>query len=41
LGIGHDLIQPKAVERREGGWIRELSCRSLKMVGDARTQKAA
>src|SRR5580658_5733891 len=37
LGIGHDLIQPKAIERREGGWIRELSWRYLKMVGDART----
>jgi 2-dehydro-3-deoxyphosphogluconate aldolase / (4S)-4-hydroxy-2-oxoglutarate aldolase len=41
LGIGHDLIQPNAIERREGGWIRELSWRYLKMVGDARTQKAA
>jgi 2-dehydro-3-deoxyphosphogluconate aldolase / (4S)-4-hydroxy-2-oxoglutarate aldolase len=41
LGIGHDLIQPNAIERREGGWIRELSWRHLKMVGDARTQKAA
>lgn len=36
LGIGHDLIQPDAIERREGGWIRELSGRYLKMVRDAR-----
>jgi 2-dehydro-3-deoxyphosphogluconate aldolase / (4S)-4-hydroxy-2-oxoglutarate aldolase len=36
LGIGHDLIQPDAIERREGGWIRELSGRYLKMVKDAR-----
>jgi 2-dehydro-3-deoxyphosphogluconate aldolase/(4S)-4-hydroxy-2-oxoglutarate aldolase len=41
LGIGHDLIQPNAIERREVGWIRELSWRYLKMVGDARNQKAA
>jgi len=41
LGIGHDLIQPKAVERREGGWICELSWRYLNMVREARTQKAA
>jgi 2-dehydro-3-deoxyphosphogluconate aldolase / (4S)-4-hydroxy-2-oxoglutarate aldolase len=37
LGIGHDLIQPDAIERREGGWIRELSGRYLKMVKDARS----
>jgi 2-dehydro-3-deoxyphosphogluconate aldolase/(4S)-4-hydroxy-2-oxoglutarate aldolase len=36
LGIGHDLIQPDAIERREGGWIRELSGRYLKIVKDAR-----
>jgi 2-dehydro-3-deoxyphosphogluconate aldolase/(4S)-4-hydroxy-2-oxoglutarate aldolase len=38
LGIGHDLIQPDAIERREGSWIRELSGRYLKMVRDARSQ---
>jgi 2-dehydro-3-deoxyphosphogluconate aldolase/(4S)-4-hydroxy-2-oxoglutarate aldolase len=37
LGIGRDLIQPDAIERREGGWIRELSGRYLKMVRDARS----
>lgn len=36
LGIGHDLIQPAAIQRREGGWIRELSRRYLEMVGEAR-----
>jgi 2-dehydro-3-deoxyphosphogluconate aldolase / (4S)-4-hydroxy-2-oxoglutarate aldolase len=41
VGIGRDLIQPAAIERREGGWIRELSRRYLQMVGDARNQKAA
>jgi 2-dehydro-3-deoxyphosphogluconate aldolase / (4S)-4-hydroxy-2-oxoglutarate aldolase len=41
VGIGRDLIQPAAIERREGGWIRELSRRYLQMVGDARSQKAA
>jgi 2-dehydro-3-deoxyphosphogluconate aldolase/(4S)-4-hydroxy-2-oxoglutarate aldolase len=40
LGIGHDLVQPNAIERREGGWIRELSWRYMKMVSDARTQKS-
>jgi 2-dehydro-3-deoxyphosphogluconate aldolase/(4S)-4-hydroxy-2-oxoglutarate aldolase len=39
LGIGHDLIQPNAIERRKGGWIRELSGRYLKMVRDARSQQ--
>jgi 2-dehydro-3-deoxyphosphogluconate aldolase/(4S)-4-hydroxy-2-oxoglutarate aldolase len=38
LGIGHDLIQPKAIERREREWIRELSWRYLKMVKDARSE---
>jgi len=37
LGIGRDLIQPGAVERRDGGWIRELSWRYLKMVKEARS----
>jgi 2-dehydro-3-deoxyphosphogluconate aldolase / (4S)-4-hydroxy-2-oxoglutarate aldolase len=41
LGIGHDLIQPRAIERRERGWIHELSYRYLKMVSDARAEKAA
>jgi len=41
LGIGHDLIQPKAIERREREWIRELSWRYLKMVNDARTESSA
>ncbi len=36
LGIGRDLIQPGAIQRRERGWIRELSGRYLKMVRDAR-----
>jgi 2-dehydro-3-deoxyphosphogluconate aldolase / (4S)-4-hydroxy-2-oxoglutarate aldolase len=40
LGIGRDLIQPAAIERREREWIRELSLRYLKMVGDARREKA-
>jgi 2-dehydro-3-deoxyphosphogluconate aldolase/(4S)-4-hydroxy-2-oxoglutarate aldolase len=36
LGIGRDLIPPHAVARREGGWIRELSYRYLKIVSEAR-----
>jgi 2-dehydro-3-deoxyphosphogluconate aldolase / (4S)-4-hydroxy-2-oxoglutarate aldolase len=41
VGIGRDLIQPAVIERREGGWIRELSRRYLQMAGNARRQKAA
>jgi 2-dehydro-3-deoxyphosphogluconate aldolase / (4S)-4-hydroxy-2-oxoglutarate aldolase len=41
LGIGRDLIAPDAIERRERGWIRELSWRYLKMIRDAREQLAA
>ena len=41
LGIGYDLIQPQAIERREAGWIRELSWRYLKMAAGSRAQKAA
>jgi 2-dehydro-3-deoxyphosphogluconate aldolase/(4S)-4-hydroxy-2-oxoglutarate aldolase len=41
LGIGKDLIQPDAIKRRERDWIRELSWRYLKMVGEARREKAA
>jgi 2-dehydro-3-deoxyphosphogluconate aldolase/(4S)-4-hydroxy-2-oxoglutarate aldolase len=36
LGIGRDLIHPDAIERREDGWIRELSRRYLDMVKQAR-----
>jgi 2-dehydro-3-deoxyphosphogluconate aldolase/(4S)-4-hydroxy-2-oxoglutarate aldolase len=38
LGIGRDLIHADAIERRERGWIRELSWRYLKMVREARSQ---
>lgn len=41
LGIGKDLIAPDAIERREDGWIRELSRRYLKMIRDAREELAA
>jgi 2-dehydro-3-deoxyphosphogluconate aldolase/(4S)-4-hydroxy-2-oxoglutarate aldolase len=41
LGIGRDLISPDAIERRERGWIRELSWRHLRMIRDAREQLAA
>jgi 2-dehydro-3-deoxyphosphogluconate aldolase/(4S)-4-hydroxy-2-oxoglutarate aldolase len=36
LGIGKDLISPDAIERRERGWIRELSWRYLRMIKEAR-----
>jgi 2-dehydro-3-deoxyphosphogluconate aldolase/(4S)-4-hydroxy-2-oxoglutarate aldolase len=38
LGIGRDLIQPRAVERRERGWIRELSRRYVNIVKETRAQ---
>lgn len=41
LGIGHDLIDPAAIERRERSWITELSSRYLKMVREAREEMAA
>jgi 2-dehydro-3-deoxyphosphogluconate aldolase/(4S)-4-hydroxy-2-oxoglutarate aldolase len=39
VGIGHDLIQPDAIKRREGGWIRELASRYVQMVREARGQE--
>jgi 2-dehydro-3-deoxyphosphogluconate aldolase/(4S)-4-hydroxy-2-oxoglutarate aldolase len=39
VGVGRDLIQPAAIQRRERDWIRELASRFLKMVREARAQK--
>jgi 2-dehydro-3-deoxyphosphogluconate aldolase/(4S)-4-hydroxy-2-oxoglutarate aldolase len=36
IGVGRDLIQPHAIERREREWIRELSRRFLHKVHEAR-----
>jgi 2-dehydro-3-deoxyphosphogluconate aldolase/(4S)-4-hydroxy-2-oxoglutarate aldolase len=36
IGVGRDLIQPAAIERRERDWIRELARRFLHMVQVAR-----
>jgi 2-dehydro-3-deoxyphosphogluconate aldolase / (4S)-4-hydroxy-2-oxoglutarate aldolase len=41
VGIGRDLINPEAVQRRERDWIRELAGRFLKTVKHARSEKAA
>jgi 2-dehydro-3-deoxyphosphogluconate aldolase/(4S)-4-hydroxy-2-oxoglutarate aldolase len=38
LGVGRDLIQPDAIARREGDWIRELSRRFVRIVKEARAQ---
>ena len=38
IGIGADLIQPEAIERRERDWIRELARRFVHMVAHARGQ---
>jgi 2-dehydro-3-deoxyphosphogluconate aldolase/(4S)-4-hydroxy-2-oxoglutarate aldolase len=40
LGIGRDLIQPQAIQRRERDWIRELAHRFLQMVRQAREEQA-
>jgi 2-dehydro-3-deoxyphosphogluconate aldolase/(4S)-4-hydroxy-2-oxoglutarate aldolase len=40
VGIGRDLVNPEAVQRRERDWIRELSRRFLQLVKDARLQMA-
>ena len=39
LGIGQNLIQPQAIQRRERDWIRELARRFLRLVQEARTQR--
>ena len=39
VGVGRDLIQPRAIERRERDWIRELARRFLRIVKEARTQR--
>ncbi len=38
IGVGADLIQPQAIQRRERDWIRELARRFLSMVKQARSQ---
>jgi 2-dehydro-3-deoxyphosphogluconate aldolase/(4S)-4-hydroxy-2-oxoglutarate aldolase len=38
LGIGGHLIHRDAIQRRERGWIQELSRRYINMVRDARLQ---
>jgi 2-dehydro-3-deoxyphosphogluconate aldolase/(4S)-4-hydroxy-2-oxoglutarate aldolase len=38
VGIGRDLIHQDAIQRRDGGWIRELARRYVHMVGQARAQ---
>jgi len=38
LGVGRDLIQPDAIERRQKEWIHELSRRFIKVVKQARAQ---
>jgi 2-dehydro-3-deoxyphosphogluconate aldolase / (4S)-4-hydroxy-2-oxoglutarate aldolase len=40
LGIGSDLIPEEAIVRRRDAWIHELAQRFLKIVKDARAQKA-
>jgi 2-dehydro-3-deoxyphosphogluconate aldolase/(4S)-4-hydroxy-2-oxoglutarate aldolase len=39
VGVGRNLIQPAAIERRERDWIRELSRRFLHMVQEARNRR--
>jgi len=36
IGVGHDLIPPKAIELRESQWIQELARRFSHIVKDAR-----
>jgi 2-dehydro-3-deoxyphosphogluconate aldolase/(4S)-4-hydroxy-2-oxoglutarate aldolase len=40
LGIGRDLIQPDAIERRQREWIRELSRRYVLIVKQTRARMA-
>ena len=39
VGIGRDLIQPRAIQRRERDWIRELARRFLRTMQDAREHR--
>jgi 2-dehydro-3-deoxyphosphogluconate aldolase / (4S)-4-hydroxy-2-oxoglutarate aldolase len=39
LGIGHNLVQPQAIHKRERDWIRELARRFLRIVHEARGEK--
>jgi 2-dehydro-3-deoxyphosphogluconate aldolase/(4S)-4-hydroxy-2-oxoglutarate aldolase len=39
IGVGRDLIQPDAIERRHRDWIRELSRRFLNIVQEARSRR--
>ena len=41
VGIGADLIHRDAINRREDGWIVELSRRYVQMIGQAREQLRA
>jgi 2-dehydro-3-deoxyphosphogluconate aldolase / (4S)-4-hydroxy-2-oxoglutarate aldolase len=41
LGVGAELIPPKAIERRERAWIRELARRFMGLVAEARQIPAA
>ncbi len=38
VGIGRDLVQPAAIQRRERSWIRELSGRFVNIVQQARKE---
>jgi 2-dehydro-3-deoxyphosphogluconate aldolase/(4S)-4-hydroxy-2-oxoglutarate aldolase len=38
VGIGRDLIQPRAIRDRERNWIRELAHRYVQMVKQARAE---
>ncbi len=41
VGIGHDLVYPQAVRRRDRDWILELGRRFVQIVNDARSPEAA
>jgi 2-dehydro-3-deoxyphosphogluconate aldolase/(4S)-4-hydroxy-2-oxoglutarate aldolase len=41
IGVGADLIQPKAIQRREASWIHELAGRFLGMVREAKVRRNA
>ena len=40
LGIGRDLMQPRAIRQRDHDWIKELARRFRGMVTEARSQQA-
>jgi 2-dehydro-3-deoxyphosphogluconate aldolase/(4S)-4-hydroxy-2-oxoglutarate aldolase len=38
LGIGQNLVEPEAIQKRERGWIQELAKRFTRIVQETRAE---